>query len=93
MQLVHVDHAVDERPEQRVCAEATEEAIRQQGFPGNKIFLPTWARFDDQQTEEAEQRHEVENESQQSSQPEDASRATSERLNGRKNIKIVNWKI
>lgn len=33
MQLVHVDHAVDERPEQRVCAEATKEAIRQKGLP------------------------------------------------------------
>lgn len=63
MQLVHVDHAVDEGPEQRVCAEATEEAIGQQGFPRDEIFLPTRACFDDQKTEKPEQRHEIEEKS------------------------------
>lgn len=62
MQLVDVHHAVDEGPEQRVCAEAAKEPIRQQRLPRDEIFLPVRASLDNQQTEEPEQRHEIEDE-------------------------------
>jgi hypothetical protein len=58
-----MNHSVDERPEQSVCAQTSKESICEQRLSRNEIFLPIWTSLHNKETEEAEKRNEVEDKS------------------------------
>lgn len=80
-----MNHSVDERPEQRVGAEAAEESIRQQWLTRDEIFLMVRASLDDEQAEESEQRDEIEDEAEQAGETQNACSTSGESF---KDIKL-----
>lgn len=79
--LIYVDHSVAESPEENVCEEAIEQAVREESCPRSKEGLPCTQCAHDEHRPKNNRYDEVKQEPVQRSQPEDSSWAATLKFN------------
>lgn len=67
-----MNHSVEERPEEHICTHAGEETRGQQALSIDEILLPVRSGFGQDHDPQSDHRQEIEDESQDASQSEDA---------------------